>query len=161
VTGIDGSPSAIEYARNRFAEDGLAGDLQVGDFTDLPFADGHFDMAIDRAAITCCGKTVAEKAVAEVRRVLAPEGQFLFNCYSDQHSSYSAGEFGEDGVKINIDAGSLVNEGGIYMYGRRDIDNLFSDGWRLVSLEHMERSDRSSPDFTVHAEWRAVYEMIA
>ena len=41
VTGIDGSATAIDYARKRFAEEGLSGDLRVGDFTALPFEDNE------------------------------------------------------------------------------------------------------------------------
>ena len=161
VAGIDASESAVAYARNRFEEDGLDGEFRVGDFTNLPFGDNCFDMAIDRAAITCCGNSSAEKAVAEVRRTLVPGGKFIFNCYSDQHSSYIAGEPGADGVRVNISAGTLVNEGQIYMYGRREIDELFADGWCIIGLEHMERSERTSPNYSVHAEWRVVLEKVA
>src|SRR5262245_53509995 len=55
VAGIDGSSSAIAYAQKRFAEEGLTGDLRVGDFTQLPFESDSFDLAIDRGSLTCCG----------------------------------------------------------------------------------------------------------
>ena len=41
VYGIDGSESAINYARNRFSDEGLIGEFIVGDIITLPFAN-HF-----------------------------------------------------------------------------------------------------------------------
>lgn len=75
VAGIDGSTSAITYARNRFDEESLNGDFRLGDFTQLPFDSEYFDLVIDRCAITCCDISATKKAVEEVRRVLHPEGK--------------------------------------------------------------------------------------
>ena len=46
VAGIDASPSAIAYAQQRFAADGLTGDLRQGDFTELPHESNSFDLAL-------------------------------------------------------------------------------------------------------------------
>ena len=156
VAGVDASPSAVQYARDRFERDGLVADLQVGDFTELTFSDAYFDLAIDRAAITCVGFADAQRAVGEVWRVLAPEGKFLFNVYSDRHSSCATGEAGPGGVTLNISGGTLTNEGQIRFYNRRDIDVLFETGWRLLAVEHLELSDRLSSSDTAHAEWRVI-----
>ena len=51
IFGVDGSPSAIEYANRRLEEDGLAGDLRVSDFASLPFESEYFDFVIDRCSI--------------------------------------------------------------------------------------------------------------
>src|SRR6266536_3320200 len=52
VTGIDTSPSAIAYARDRFRSERLAGEFHVAPFSSLPFPDDRFDLVIDRAAVS-------------------------------------------------------------------------------------------------------------
>lgn len=165
VSGIDASPSAIEYARSRFSAEGLAGDLRVGDFTELPWADGSFDLAIDRCSITCCGLSAARMAVQELRRVLKPGGRALLNPYSDRHASRSAGRPGPDGLTLGIEGGTLIGVGQICFYGEEEIDSLVADDWKVLSREHLELriehiTDQGAPQQTVHAEWRVVFEKV-
>lgn len=156
VAGIDGSASAVEYARRRFAEGGLEGDLRVGDFTDLPFDDGTFDLAVDRCAITCCGRSAAARAVSEVRRVLADGGKFCFNPYSDRHSSRASGRPGPDGLTRHITAGSVAGVGPLCFYDGSAVQALFQDGWGLESVEHLEIRQELDAARDVHAEWRVI-----
>lgn len=160
VTGVDGSPSAIEFARKRFADEGLKGDLRVADFIKLPFIDNTFDFVIDREALTCSPFTDAQKTVAEVQRVLAPGGKFFFNPYSDRHSSYASGKPGHGGVTVGISSGTLTDIGPIFFYGKRDLHALFSVGWKLVSVRHMEYMEELEPLFNCHAEWIVIAEKI-
>jgi SAM-dependent methyltransferase len=160
VAGIDGSPSAIAYAQKRFAEESLTGDLRVGDFTQLPFESNAFDLVIDRGSITCCGLSAAKKAVDEVRRVLEKGGKFLCNPYSDHHSSNVSGHPGPDGVTLDIADGTLVGVGQICFYGRREVEGLFEQGWKLLSVQHLEIFEASQPQYLVHAEWRVIAEKI-
>jgi SAM-dependent methyltransferase len=156
VAGIDGSPTAVEYARRRFREEGLTADLRVGDFTELPFGDDSFDLTVDRGAITCCGRTAATRAVAEVRRVLAAGGKFLFNPYSDHHTSHRAGQPGPDGVTVDIAGGALTGVGQICFWSRSQVENLFADGWELLNLEHLEINQLFPAAGDIHAEWRGI-----
>ena len=156
VSGIDSSPSAIAYAQNRFNEDNLTGDFQIGSFSQLPFKDDFFDLVIDRGAITCCGFSVANQAVSEIRRVLQIEGKFFCNPYSDRHSSYVSGKHGADGLIVEISDGTLTGVGQICFYGRRDVETLFAEGWNILSLQHLEWTEQSQPKYTVHAEWRVI-----
>jgi SAM-dependent methyltransferase len=158
VTGVDGSASAIEFARARFKQDGLTGDFHVGDFTQLPFQEALFDLVIDRGALTCCGFTSALVAVGEVRRVMVPGGKFLLNPYSDRHSSHISGKPGRDGETVDINDGSLVGVGPICFYGRHQVDRLIQGGWKALSVEHLELVNQVSPRFLVHAEWRVVVQ---
>lgn len=158
VAGLDGSATAIEYARNRFAEEGLKADLRVGDFTQLPFEDESFDLAIDRGALTCCGLSAGQRAVEEVRRVLVPGGRFFLNPYSDRHSSFSSGRAGADGLTIDITAGTLTGVGQLCFYGRRQVDALMAKGWKIHSLQHSESAEHTRPEILIHAEWRIIAE---
>lgn len=158
VTGIDASPGAIDFATKRFSEEGLKGDFHVGSFTKLPFDDESFDITIDRAAITCCGFSSAEKTFDEIKRVLKCQGKFYFNPYSTQHSSFKSGIPEQDGLTINISAGTLVDTGQICFYSRQDIDRFFSQGWNLLSIQHIELTEKMEQNQSVHAEWRVIAE---
>lgn len=157
AAGVDGSASAISKARHRFDTDGLEADLRVADFTSLPFEDASFDLAIDRGALVCVGLEAGRRAVGEIRRVLRPGGKFFFNPYSDRHSSAAAGEDGPDGLKVNIKEGTLVDVGQICFYGRRQVLDVLQ-GWRILSLQHMEYAEMLEPCWMVHGEWRVVAE---
>lgn len=160
VSGVDGSPSAIEFAKKRFADEGLQGDLHVADFICLPFDDNAFDFVIDREALTCSPFADAQKTVAEVRRVLAPGGKFFFNPYSDRHSSFAAGKPGPGGVTVDISGGTLTGIGQIFFYGKRDLLALFASGWKLVSIRHVEYMEELEPLYNCHAEWIVIAEKV-
>ncbi|WP_321182591.1 class I SAM-dependent methyltransferase [Mycobacterium innocens] len=49
VTGIDGSPSAIERARRNAERAGVTVDFQVADATRLDGFEGRFDTVVDSA----------------------------------------------------------------------------------------------------------------
>ncbi|MBF0549490.1 MAG: class I SAM-dependent methyltransferase [Deltaproteobacteria bacterium] len=158
VTGIDGSASAIAYAQQRFKQEGLCGDLRVGDFTALPFESDSFDLVVDRCAITHTGWSSGQKAVAEIHRVLRNGGRFHFNAFSERHSSYGSGRPGPDDVTIDISAGTLVGVGQTCFYSRRAIYELFADGWNLLSLQHLEDVEMIQPQFLVLAQWLVIAE---
>jgi 2-polyprenyl-6-hydroxyphenyl methylase/3-demethylubiquinone-9 3-methyltransferase len=77
VTGVDPSTESLEVARAHAAEEGLDIDYKEGTGEALPFADGEF------AAVYCCD--VLEhvddlgRTIAEIARVLEPEGVFLYD----------------------------------------------------------------------------------
>ncbi len=158
VTGLDGSADAIATARERFVEDGLEGELTVGDFTDLPYGDDVFDLAIDRAAITCSGRAAGRRAIAEVCRVLRPGGRFFFNPYAAGHSSEATGRPGPDGVVVDIEGGTLTGVGQICFYGETDIAQAFGEGWELISQSHVALTERLGSIDQIHSEWRVIAE---
>ena len=160
VSGIDGSPTAIARARERFGSDGLKGELLVSEFGLLPFKNDSFDLAIDRGALTCVGYEDGKVAVAEVARVLRQRGFFLFNPYSKRHSSSLAGTLGADGRVENITKGTLVGVGGICFYERKEVVEALSAPWCIRALEHIERTDVLDEHCLVHAEWRVVAEKV-
>ena len=157
VAGVDGSVSAINAAQKRFKEDGLIGDLRVGDFTSLPFDDHYFDLVIDRGSLVCCGFEMGKKAISEIHRVMKKGGRFFFNPYSDRHSSYSAGRLGPDGLILDIAEGTMVAVGPLCFYGRQQVVSALRE-FRIINLQHMEWTEMLAPGWLVHAEWRAVAE---
>lgn len=156
VAGIDGSESAIAFAKKRFASENLQGDLRVGNFLELPWKNESFDIGIDRGALVCVSHGAQQVAVAEMRRVLRPGGLFFFNGYSDEDTSANSGEQLEDGRISNIRAGALVGVGALAFNSRQQIDALFAEGWEALKIEH-SRSEDFSPNGTgIHSQWRVV-----
>ena len=72
VTGIDISPRAIEFARQNFAQRGLAGLFQVMDGEAMTFPDGQFDMVYCHTVLHFTPDPA--RMVREIRRVLKPDG---------------------------------------------------------------------------------------
>jgi ubiquinone/menaquinone biosynthesis C-methylase UbiE len=159
VSGIDCSESAINYAKKRFQQDGLNGDLKLADFRNIPFADECFDFVIDRASITSVGYSQAHMVFNEIERVLKKGGKFFFNPYSDQHSSYISGKNGDDGVKLDIANGSLMNVGQICFYNMEQVVSALKI-FKIINIEHMERKELYDDKQLIHAEWRAIAEKI-
>src|SRR5271166_5152978 len=118
MTGIDGSPEAIEYAKNRILADGLKAHLIEGDFINLPYSDRTFDLVIDRAGITNCGLTQAKTAVLEIYRVLVSGGKFFCNTYSSFHTSAKSGRAIEDNLTVEMKRGTLAGWGQVCFYTR-------------------------------------------
>lgn len=160
VAGVDGSASAIATAQQRFREDGLSGDLRVADFVALPFADASMSLVIDRGSLTCCGTTALRSALAEIHRVLQPGGRFLFNPYADSHSSARAGRPGPDDLTVDIGAGTLAGVGHIRFTSRRDLTEMLKEGWKILSLERLEKADMLRPEGAIHSEWLVVLERV-
>lgn len=160
VAGVEGSPSAVDFSKKRFEREGLSGDLRVGNFTSLPFEDNSFDLVIDRASLCCIGAEAQKKTVAEVNRCLRKGGRFLHNTYADSHSSMHAGEPYPDGLVDNIIGGTLVGVGQLHFTSRTEINELFSDGWKLLQVQRREWVDMLAVSSDIHAEWVVVAEKI-
>ncbi len=160
VTGIDGSKSAIDFAKKRFEEEGLKGDFLIGDFTNLPLDDSYFDIVIDRGSIVCVDLEAGKKAIQEAHRTLVKGGLFFFNPYSQAHTSFTSGQLQENGQTSNIKHGTLVGVGNISLYSHRDIlDALPTDKWNIQSIKHKEFKEINIHQ-TVHAEWEIIAQKI-
>jgi SAM-dependent methyltransferase len=73
--GVDLTDAAIEVTTQRFAAEGLTSVLQRVDAETLPFPDGHFDMVYSWGVIHHSDEP--QRIVAEIRRVLKPDGEFI------------------------------------------------------------------------------------
>jgi ubiquinone/menaquinone biosynthesis C-methylase UbiE len=75
VTGVDLDPEAIAEAKSRIGEH--AKELVAGDLRKLPFEDDSFDVVISFETIEHVEEP--EKALAELRRVLRPDGVLVIS----------------------------------------------------------------------------------
>jgi len=92
VVGVDTSPDAIAYAREHYRLPGL--DFEQGSCVALPHADASFDLVVAFEVI----EHLAEwrPFLAEVRRVLAPTGQFIVSTPNKLYYAASRGPAGDN-----------------------------------------------------------------
>jgi ubiquinone/menaquinone biosynthesis C-methylase UbiE len=74
--GIDPDEFMLERARERANRDGRNLTLEPHDVQQLPYEDASFDSVM--TTLTFCSVPNARKGLAEVRRVLTPDGEFRF-----------------------------------------------------------------------------------
>lgn len=139
VSGIDGSPTAIDQARARFREEKLQGEFIVGGLDRVPWADSTFDCAVDVACLQCNTETETAKILDEMRRVLKPGGRHL-------SITARAGSWG-DGAGRRLDATtfSSVSEGpfaniGTMRFATRESLAVLYAGFQEVAIEYETRS---------------------
>lgn len=72
VTGVDFSPAALEFCRQRGA-----GDLVESSILEMPFEDASFDLITSFDVLSECGLQKDEIGMREFFRVLRPGGQLL------------------------------------------------------------------------------------
>ncbi|GFM35151.1 class I SAM-dependent methyltransferase [Desulfovibrio subterraneus] len=152
VAGLDASESAIRFAVDRFAKEGLEGDFRIGSFTSLPFENAIFDLVIDRAALTCTGFSHSRMAVDEIYRVLKAGGKMLSMTYSKEHTSYCSGDCVGDGLIDNISAGTLTGIGQVCFYSKEDLQNLFSQ-FIISKMTHITKNEVYPHSDWVHSTW--------
>ena len=76
ITTVDPNPGMQKLARSRIAASEIAVDYHVLNGENLPFADASFDAVV--CTWTLCSIPQVDRAIAQVYRLLKPEGQFLF-----------------------------------------------------------------------------------
>jgi ubiquinone/menaquinone biosynthesis C-methylase UbiE len=79
-TGVDLAASAIELARVNFQQQGLSADLRVANGEALPFPDNTFDLVYAHGVVQYTADP--RRLVEEVRRVLKPGGEAIFQVYN-------------------------------------------------------------------------------
>ena len=158
--GIDGSKTAVALARKRLADLGLTADLRLGDFTDLPYQDGSFDLVIDRAALTHTDPRALVVALREIRRVLKRGGKFLFTPFGDSHTSFSSGAYLPSGARGKITAGAMKGVGQVTFLSRKDIADLLRDGWAVLSCARRETVDMTKGPGDILTEWIVIAQKV-
>jgi SAM-dependent methyltransferase len=83
VTGLDGSPTAIERARDRAANAGVSVTFAVADATDLAGYDDRFDTVVDSALYHCLDDAGRQAYAASLYRATRPGARLHMYCFSD------------------------------------------------------------------------------
>jgi SAM-dependent methyltransferase len=116
ATGVDAAPVAIERARAKARERGLAARFIVADVLDLPSLDGRYDTVLDSAMFHVLGDADRVPYVESLRSVLRPGGRYFMLCFSE----LEPGDWGPR--RITQD----------------EIGQSFAAGWRVDSVESAE-----------------------
>jgi len=126
VSGIDGSPTAIDRAGKRLQSEGLTADLRVGDFTILPWGADSFDAVIDCASLCHNSWQAARKAVSEVCRVLKPSGLLISSAFTDRAWGIGTGPALEMGGFHHVTEGPLAGKGYSRFLAQTQIRELYA-----------------------------------
>lgn len=137
VDAIDLSPSAVESLRRLAQERGLAVRAQVGDTHNLPYPDGAFDAVLAYHVISHTDSEGILAVVAEIKRVLAPGGEFFVTLCSKCSSAYR--DSGYPVVDENTILKTQEPEAGIphYHTDTAGVRRLFQDS-EIINLRHIE-----------------------
>jgi SAM-dependent methyltransferase len=84
VVGLDSSERLVQVARERVP----GAEFVVGDATEMPFADGEFDAAVSVVGVIFASP--AERAVAEIARVVRPGGLVAVTCWVPEGPGFDA-----------------------------------------------------------------------
>jgi SAM-dependent methyltransferase len=128
VTGLDGSPAAIDQARSRAAQAGVAVSFGVADATNLTGYDGRFDTVIDSAMYHCLDDDGRWAYAACLHRATRPGAHWHLYCFSDGNIN---------GVTAPMAATPEVVDAvlrGIGAIEQNIRDTLTTTGWRINFL---------------------------
>jgi ubiquinone/menaquinone biosynthesis C-methylase UbiE len=139
VSGIDGSSTAIQKAGERLRKEGLAADLRVGDFAQLPWPDASFDGVVENVSLYTNPLNSIQRALREVHRVLKPGAPFLSSSFSDRTWGYGLGEWVEPDSFINIQEGPIAGTGFCFFLKRERASGLFQD-FSDVNVERISQT---------------------
>ncbi len=97
VIGIDVAPEAVEFARSNYQQPNL--EFELGSCTALPHGEGAFDLVVAFEVIEHLENW--REFLLEVRRVLAPGGQFVVSTPNKQYYTESRGAQGANPFHVH------------------------------------------------------------
>ncbi len=92
TTAFDASEAGLAQVRAEAGRRGLDMTTVSGRMTELPFDDGAFDYVLAQHVIYHGDRSVVEKAIAEIFRVLTPGGTFQGTMLSKRRPEYGLGQ---------------------------------------------------------------------
>lgn len=156
VCGLDISPTAVQFARDRLRLLGFDGpDLRVGSATQLPWDEGRFDLVVDRGTLCQLVIDDVDKVTSEVDRVLKAGGLFL--SYNLLGWNSSDRELGAEFIPRSFHrftGGRMAKNPMATFFD----ESLIADLWKPLRVDRLIRHVLTEPSrgtaeehFTVHA----------
>lgn len=102
VTGVDGSPTALDIARRRASERGVEVTFQVADATTLDGVPEEFDTVLDSALFHCLPRETRDSYVAALHRVTRPGARLHLLCFADVEGGFAAGAVSRDELRTHF-----------------------------------------------------------
>lgn len=143
VTGIDGSKTAINIARERLKRENLRAQLIVGDIINLPFENYSFDGIIDNECLSCNNEQNTLLIFAEISRLLKSGGLFYSRSFSNE---MFIGEklLNESFEFSNITEGPLLGKGFVRLMDEQKIHSLYTKNFKIRSIDKIEYTQYNS-----------------
>lgn len=141
ASGIEGSVHGVKRAEAFLASAGLKVPMAAGDMTDLSmFPDGSFDLVIDVRSMSNVPRSAVSRVVAEVRRVLAPQGYFLTMLYGTGCMAYQRGRQVEPETFTDVPEGPFAGIGHVTIYDVSAVRALLQ-GFSIVTHHRIREED--------------------
>lgn len=138
VYGIDGSTTAISFAKKRLETEGLKADIQVGDIVNLPYPPDYFDAVIDNECIYANNWSNSRKIVQNVFSVLKKEGKFFSRTFSEKMSVGKQPDIISALEYNNIKEGPLAGKGFVRLADKESIQDLYGSLFNIESVDLLE-----------------------
>jgi SAM-dependent methyltransferase len=116
VTGIDASPRAIERAKGKAADRGVAARFLVWDALALAELNEEFDTVLDSGLFHVFDDERRARYVASLAAIVRPGGRLLLACFSDRQP----GDWGPRRVR------------------QAELRHAFAHGWTIESIEPVQ-----------------------
>jgi ubiquinone/menaquinone biosynthesis C-methylase UbiE len=124
--GIDISPTAIGYGKEKVAKAGISCEISLGNVLELPYPDNTFTLVFDRGCFHNIAPEDRQTFIRGVRRVLKPSGKYQLICFSSK---------------------DLPSSQVPYSFSPEDIRHLFSP---LFNIHHIREISGKEADGTNH-----------
>ncbi|MEK7793627.1 MAG: class I SAM-dependent methyltransferase [Candidatus Hydrogenedentota bacterium] len=147
ITTADVNPGMAKAAKRRITASNIEVDNRVLNGESLPFDDASFDSVV--CTWTLCSIQRADKALAELRRVLRPRGRFFFieHGLSDdpkirkwQHRLTPYWKILGDGCHLDRDAGALLRDNG---FALAKLENFYMDGPKFATYMYQGIAEKT------------------
>lgn len=144
--GVDYSAVAVDMARTLCEREGLDATVKRESIFELPFDDGTFDCVIDCATIQHNRVGDIETAIAEVSRVLEPDGLFFWKTRSRADSFYGEGREVEPGTCVFHQESVVTDRDGetvekpTHFFEHAEIRELLDERFEETAIEYTERT---------------------
>lgn len=124
TSALDGSESGLAHLAREAETNGLTVATRHGLMTELPYADASFDYVLSFNVIYHGDRTIVERAIAEIRRVLKPCGIYQGTMLSKRDRTRLQG--------VEVAADTFVWEG----ESDKDHPHFYCSAGELVGLFH-------------------------
>ena len=142
VTGIDISPTAIEFARENAIRKGVRCKFLAGDvLSALDEVMGTFDFAYDWELLHHIFPEKRKKYVENVHKILNPGGKYLSVCFSEKDT-----QFGGSGKYRKTHIGTIL-----YFSSEGELRDLFEPYFKIKELKTIEIIGKSTSHFANYA----------
>ena len=154
VYAFDGSPYAIENARENLAKENLKADLNVMDGLEAVYTEDFFNAVIDSVCI--CNNRVGDikQMYGNIYNMLVPGGKLLTTCFTPKTFGYATGDLIEPGTYANIKEGPL-SEMSVHFFEEDELRKLLENvGFKniIIDILHYTDNGRVVDEYITQAE---------